>query len=147
MTEREAQQDLIDKINKTGKYAGQSGLDIIKSSNATNVKNNTIPSQVPNNSLTPWSDANWNNLTSTNQGDQNAMEMKWNEYERATRYQTAVEDMKKAGLNPVLALTSFGGSNGSSANFSNSSKENSSRNASSILSSALAVLGMLVTKL
>lgn len=113
------------------------------SSKAPSITNN---GQVPTNSLTPWSDANWEQLKTTDQGEQNAWNIKNAEYMRNTSLTSYVNQLKENGLNPILAMQNFGSSGSSSANFSNSSKESENRNVSSILSSALAVLGMIIAK-
>lgn len=46
----------------------------------------------------------WNNISGVTQ------KMRWEENLRATQYQTAVEDMQKAGLNPAMMYQSGGNS-------------------------------------
>lgn len=112
-------------------------------SNALNTNTNTY---TPTNSLTPFADQYWEDLKSTDQGLQNAMNVKWGEYQRNTQYQTAVNDLKEAGLNPVLAATGLSGAGIASNAMSNTTKQTEMNNITSIMSTALSILGMVILK-
>jgi hypothetical protein len=70
------------------------------------------------------------NLFSTNKANKQA------EYAARHRYQWAVEDMKAAGLNPILAATGGGFGGGSSPSYSAASVENPVRDLPTNLNSA-----------
>lgn len=111
-----------------------------KSSNAI-----SISSQPTSSNQTPWTDANWDNLTSDEQTMQNAMQYKYDEYKMTQGHKINMQALKEAGLNPILAAN-FSGIGGSTPSFSNSSSENEDRNATNILSTAVSILAMVLLK-
>lgn len=117
------------------------------SNNAMNVsKNKQLEQNIATNSLTPFYDTYEEELLTDNQAQQNAMNVKWAEYERATRIPTQVEQLKSAGLNPVLAATSLGGASSAPIAMSNTTKQTEMNNMTSLVSSALSLLGMVLLK-
>ena len=109
-----------------------------KSSNALSVKSEE--------STTPWTDENWENLLSDNQQMQNAMQYKWNEHARNTSLTSYVNQLKENGINPILAASNFGGSTGSTPSFSNSTKETEMSNSTNLLSTAISIMAMALLK-
>lgn len=76
---------------------------------------------------------------------------KYEMYMDSTKYQRAVEDIKKAGLNPLLMFgnslnTSAGASAGAVASHSPATQKKKENSSSSIVSSALKLLAILALK-
>lgn len=147
MTEEErVRKELIDRINKGGINRRTSSNALGNTSNGGTSSGGTSSSAISNySSDTPFTDANWDNLNTTDQALQNAMNYKSTEYMASHKYQYEINSLKEAGINPILA-PSLGGNSISTPSFSNSSAESSERNATSILSTAMSILAMVVLK-
>lgn len=93
--------------------ADQANLLNIQNMNNQYAYNSAMASSANNFTETMWQRAaDWNEAMWQKQADFNAEQAQknrdWQEMMRNTQYQTAVKDMEKAGLNPILAVTGGG---------------------------------------